>query len=119
MLYFHILKTVLSTITPACPIDDTHDNKEESDLYLDDLDVELDMIEAMPPPTKVSMLLAACPLSEAALGQSPAQCAPAEPVVTPPAASPGGHVSVSREIRLKGLKAARLAWQAERHLQKA
>jgi hypothetical protein len=83
---------------------------------LDDSDIELDTIAAMAPPTKVSTLLAGRPLSEAVLGQFPAQREPTEPAIVPSAASPGGRVPASR---LRELKAARIARQAERRLRKA
>ncbi len=59
-----MFQTVPSTITPTGPIDDTHGNTDESDFYLDDLDIKPNTIAAMPPPAKVSTLVVMCPISE-------------------------------------------------------
>jgi hypothetical protein len=112
---------VPSTITPAYPIDDTHtgNDTDETDLYLDVSDIEPDTIATTPPPAEVSALIPARPVSETVPRQSPAQREPIEPTVAPPAASTGGRVPASRASRLKELKAARLAREAERRLRKA
>jgi hypothetical protein len=106
---------------PACPIDDTHNDTEESDLYLDDSDIKPNTIPilVMCPPAKVSTLVVVRPVSETVLGQSPAQHEHIEPAVTPPTASLGGHVPASRASRLRQLKAERLAQQAQWRLRKA
>jgi hypothetical protein len=74
------------------------------------------MIAAMPPPTEVSTLLVARPITETVLGQSPTQREPTEPAVTPPAIPPRVRVPASGLLELK---AARLARQAHRLAQKA
>jgi hypothetical protein len=100
-----------STIMPACPIDDTHNDTEELDLYLDDSDNEPNMILilVMCPLTKVSMLVVVHPISETVPGQSPAKHEHTEPAIALPTASPGGHGPASRASRLMQLKAERLA----------
>lgn len=115
-----MLGTVPSTITLAGPIDDTHNDTDES--YLDDSDIEMDMIAAMPPPTEVSTSVAARPVSETGPGQSSGRRGPTEQAVAPPTApaSPEGHVppGPSRADKLRQLRADRLARQAEWRLRK-
>jgi hypothetical protein len=113
-----MLGTVPSTITPAGPIDDTHNDTDES--YLDDSNIEPNMIVAMPPPAEVSTLVAARPVSETGPGQSSGRREPTEQAITPPTApaSPEGHVPLSRASKLRQLRADRLARQAQRRLRK-
>jgi hypothetical protein len=92
------------SISLARPTDDTHSNADDSDR-------ELDTIATMPPPTKVSTSVAARPVSETGPGQSSGRCEPADPAVPPKVQVPAS--------KLMELKAARLARQAERCLQKA
>jgi hypothetical protein len=106
-----VLDVVPASIPIARPVDDTLGNTDDSD-------VEPDTIEVMPPSAEVSTLLAARPLSDTVPGQAAAQRETTEPTIAPPAASPGGPVPGSRASKLRELKAARIARQAERRLRK-
>ena len=58
---FSVLDIMPTSISIACPTDDTHGNTYDSE-------IEPDMIAAMPPPTEVSTLLVARPITETVLG---------------------------------------------------
>jgi hypothetical protein len=62
---FSMLDVVPTSISIACPTNNMHSNTDDSE-------IEPDMIAATPPPTKVSTLLVAHPVTETVPGQSPA-----------------------------------------------
>jgi len=99
-----MLNIVPTSISITHPTNNMHGNTDDSE-------IEPDMIAVMPPPTEVSTLLMARPITETVPGQSPTQREPTEPAVAPPAVPPRVRVPASRLLELK---AARLAQQAHR-----
>ena len=63
MTPFSMLDIMPASISLKHPTNDMHDNSDDSDL-----DIKPNAIVAMPPPMKVSILLATCPVSETVPG---------------------------------------------------